>query len=261
MDLREIPSQPLTRHPWEVERAAFFAQVASRHAQGRPLRVLDVGAGDGYVARTLLDRLPTGSSVVCFDAHYSPEHLREFQAAAPKGITFQRELPRTPFDLIVMLDVIEHVPDDRAFLEQIKADCLRAEGRVLVSVPAHPALYTQHDVALGHYRRYTAAALRGALTSAGLTPVDAGGLFGLLIPARALGKLVELARGVRAAPDLDGLQDHVDSGLSNWGGGPLLTALVQQALRFDIRLAQRAARLKIALPGLSVWAIARPATS
>jgi 16S rRNA G1207 methylase RsmC len=71
MDLREMPDAPFRRHPWEVARARFFAQVLSDAGWlDAPRAVLDVGAGDGFLARQLLERLPAGSRVVCFDSEY-----------------------------------------------------------------------------------------------------------------------------------------------------------------------------------------------
>src|SRR4051812_41089294 len=97
MDLHEVPGTPFRRHPWEVARARFFAHVAAdaeiEQAGGdgtaaRPLRVLDVGAGDGYLARQLLGRMPPGSSVACVDAHYTDADLVRFADPPADGLTF-----------------------------------------------------------------------------------------------------------------------------------------------------------------------------
>ena len=85
MDLRERPQQSFARHPWETARAAFFCRVVrDANPAGTSLRVLDVGAGDGFVARALLPQLPPGSTVECYDAHYTDEMLRRLGPSPPR---------------------------------------------------------------------------------------------------------------------------------------------------------------------------------
>lgn len=62
-------------------------------------------------------------------------------------------------DLVLLTDVLEHVDDDVGLL---RAAARRAVpgARLLLTVPAHPELWSGHDVALGHRRRYTAASFR-----------------------------------------------------------------------------------------------------
>lgn len=71
-----------------------------------------------------------------------------------------------PFSLVVAMDVLEHVVDDHA---AAKAMCsaLVPGGRVVVSVPAHPWLYSYHDRAVGHLRRYKRRRLVALLVGAG----------------------------------------------------------------------------------------------
>ena len=61
-------------------------------------------------------------------------------------------------DAILLLDVLEHVEDDGALLE-VSLKALINSGRLLITVPAHPFLFSEHDVFLKHYRRYTSRVL------------------------------------------------------------------------------------------------------
>src|SRR5687767_1499205 len=101
MDLHELPDQPFQRHPWEIARARFFCRVlAARGALARPRRILDVGAGDGYLAHQLLASLPPGSAppeIICFDPHYTDVQLARLDQA--NGVRFTRETPPGKFDL------------------------------------------------------------------------------------------------------------------------------------------------------------------
>lgn len=270
-----MPGLPATRHPWEVARAHFFCTLLS--AEGLihgASRVLDVGAGDGYVARQLAAAMQQKAEVVCLDPHYSDQHLHSFQQAAngTAHVRFTRDSPEGLFDLILLLDVIEHVPDDHALLTGLVCDRLRPGGWVLVSVPAWQALYTRHDAFLGHYRRYQPAQLRRLLAQVGLRRVRGGGLFHALLLPRAMGKLVELARGTRSIPGIEGqgvdTSDGDDAGVTDagcgdtqgvggWTHGPALTAAVTAMLAADNALSGFASRAGVGLPGLSTWALCR----
>jgi hypothetical protein len=162
-------------------------------------------------------------------------------------------LPEERFDWVVLLDVLEHVHDDRALLADVVARNLVDGGRALVSAPAWAALYTQHDTALGHFRRYAATELEGVVRAAGLDPVLGGGLFASLLLPRAVGKLVELARGYRAAPHGGTLDSHIATAGGTWAGGPHLTRVVAAALKADASVCLAAASRSIRIPGLSVW--------
>jgi SAM-dependent methyltransferase len=258
MDLSEMPGALLRRHPWEVARARFFGRVLrDAGLLGAARRVLDVGAGDGYLAGTLLAELPAGSSAVCFDAHYSDEDLRRFGEGSSPGLSFSRERPAGRFDLILLLDVVEHVADDRGFLGAFVTDSLAPGGVVLVSVPAWPALFSRHDEALKHYRRYRPAACRALMAEVGLTIRRSGGLFHSLLVPRALAVV-----GERLLTSL-GRRPAVPSNLGDWRGGRAISTAVGGGLAADTFLSRLLARLGPsvpALPGLSFWALCEAAS-
>jgi SAM-dependent methyltransferase len=257
MDLNELPATPFRRHPWEIARARFFAQtVAGAIPVGRPVQVLDVGAGDGYLARQVLEALPVGSGVTCVDANYTERELAALASPSLAGLVFSRARPAQRFDVILMLDVIEHVADDRAFLAQILDDGLLAGGAVVVSVPAWDLLYGPHDLALKHFRRYQPAQCRALLEAAGLEIVRDGGLFHSLLVPRILQRIAEAMRGaLRRASGGDAPQRPAN--LGEWRGGAGISSLVTTALAMDTRLSSQLARLGYTLPGLSYWALAR----
>jgi len=246
MDLTEFPCASFTRHPWELVRARFFRRLLQRaNLLATRIDILDVGAGDGYFARSLLDVLPPGSRVVCHDAYYTDEDLERFSSSAPPGLTFSRTPQAGRFDLILLLDVLEHVPDDQAFLTELVDRNLAASGSLLISVPAWGALFSKHDEALKHYRRYSPAECRSVLAKAALVPQRQGGLFHSLFIARLLAVAVErvkkrLGRLPSAPPNL-----------GDWRGGQVLTSAVEGALAIDAAFAQ----FNFALPALTFWAL------
>ena len=257
MDLRELPAAPFVRHPWEIARARFFVGLVREVLpDGQRLRVLDVGAGDGYLATELVRALAAGSTVVCLDPHYSDDQIAALGAASGGAIHFTRDVTAARFDLLLLLDVIEHVPDDGEFLSRLVREHLDPCGYALVSVPAWQRLFTEHDVQLGHHRRYRPRQLDDVLGRAGLRRVDGGSLFSSLLLPRTAEKLVELARGVHSTPN-GAPPDHAATNVASFRGGKLLGAAVTWVLDRDADAGRALSRRGVILPGLSVWALGR----
>jgi hypothetical protein len=252
MDLRELPAATFRRHPWELARADFFVDLVGRHGSNKPIAVLDVGAGDGYLASKLIAVLPPGSRVACCDPNYTDSHIEAFTRAAPTGVAFHRELVESPVDWLLLLDVIEHVLDDVAFLDELVSTKLVPGGTALLSVPAWPALFSRHDELLGHYRRYRPVEFATVVRQSGLVEVDGGSLFSSLLLPRALSKALEPVRN-RATPEVSNGAAQAVTDASNWRGGRFSTAALTFALKADAGGARALARFGVKLPGLTLW--------
>jgi hypothetical protein len=252
MDLCEIPQGTFQRHPWEVARLRFFARVLRSHGVlARTHRVLDAGAGDGWFSGQLLRDLPADARIVCWDAHYAPEQLARFNAAGGAQ-SFTASWPEGRFDLLLLLDVLEHVEDDRGFLGKL-VDALEPGAATLISVPAWQALYTEHDRRLKHFRRYAPGQALEVLRGSGLVLEAQGGLFHSLLAARGLA----WAKEKLAPPAPSGSAED----LGTWRHGPLLTRAVQGALELDNRLSHLLSARHLDVPGLSWWALCRKPSS
>ncbi len=204
-------------------------------------RILDVGAGDAWFAEQLRHDHPGGAPIVCWDINYDADGVR---VEGQDGVLMTAERPSGRFDGLLMLDVIEHVDDDIGFVREVARDLMDENGWALVSVPAYQRLFTSHDTALHHYRRYSPLECRRLLETAGLTPVLQGGLFQSLLFVRGLQALREL---VSRPPE--------SHGIGAWRGGELLTRGVTQWLDLEGRLSiETATRTGFVLPGLSYWA-------
>jgi SAM-dependent methyltransferase len=92
------------------------------------------------------------------------------------------------YDLIAILDVLEHVENDGAALKAI-ARRLRHGGTILITVPQYPWLWSGHDIANHHFRRYTKATLRKAIGDAGLTVTLLQSFNSLLFPMAAADRI------------------------------------------------------------------------
>jgi hypothetical protein len=188
--------------------------------------------------------------LACWDVHY-PSDRPPDDPDARRGIEFSATRPTGTFGGVLMLDVIEHVPDDVAFVRDVVDGSLDSGGWVLASVPAYQSLFSSHDRALKHFRRYSPAELRTVLEAAGLSVVVRGGLFHGLLPARGAQVLRE-----RHRPPSDAAV-----GIGAWRGGTRLTKALTAVLDAETRISLvLATRHFPPVPGLSTWAFCRRTT-
>jgi hypothetical protein len=242
VDLKERRETGTQRHPWEIARAELFLSLLTQRDLLGGRDWLDVGAGDAWFADRLRTHLPNGASLTCWDPNYALEDLATDQHT---GITLTRDRPARRFDRILILDVIEHVEDDDRYLSAIVADLLTDDGWVLVSVPAYQSLFSSHDEALGHHRRYSPNSCRSLLTRSGLAVRSDGGLCSSLLFPRAIEVALERA----------GLVHRRAHGIGAWSARRAPTAVITRALILDGKLALTTSRLGHPLPGLSYWAL------
>jgi SAM-dependent methyltransferase len=133
-------------------------------------RILEIGAGDGQTICFLAKRFKNRQYVAC---EQDKKQLSRMRALIQKGnvqevaiveTDFREYVQAEPFDLIYAVDVLEHIPDDLAFVEKIK-EKLRPGGILFLHVPA-PGIDVFHDP--DHVRPgYEQADLRALLAKAG----------------------------------------------------------------------------------------------
>lgn len=190
MDVKEesILGPDLKEHWYYVSKGrALRSMLGDIQCEG----ILDVGAGSGIFSRQLLDA-GIGRSATCVDPAYSREHT-ELHNGQP--ISFVRSCGDETQDLVLFMDVLEHVEDDIELLREYSQTMPR-NGCVAITVPAFQFLWSGHDVFLEHYRRYTRSMLEAVVADAGLEVVRSRYFFGLLFPAVAAARLVN-ARQLR----------------------------------------------------------------
>jgi len=227
------------RHPWEVQRFNAYRRILGDHGALGARNVLDVGAGDGWFSDMLADVLPPDAVTVCWDVNYD-EH--DLEPARP-GQVRTRERPARGHDLVLLLDVLEHIEDPDAFIAESLVPITELGTPVLVAVPAYQRLFGAHDLALGHHRRYARRELLEQLAP-WIDVREHGSLFSSLLLPRATMVAAERRRGPRA----------VEHGVGNWSGGSTVTAAVNGVLSVDARAGRALGRAGIRLPGLSHWA-------
>jgi trans-aconitate methyltransferase len=242
MDLVERRSHTPARHPWETARVTAIAEILRDLNMDHP-SVLDVGCGDGYVVSSLHDRLRFGQ-VLSQDIHLEDEIIREIRRP---GIDFVRTLSGSDYraDVILLLDVLEHVEKPVELLKELADERLLPGGRIVITVPAFQRLSTRHDRVLKHFRRYSMSGLLDHVTKAGFEAQSSGYLFSSLLLPRALSVLLEKFR----SPN----QNTNSNGIGHWRGGERLTRVLHGALTLDNRLCLAARRHGLTVPGLTIW--------
>ncbi len=154
---------------WFVGRRRLVRRLIERFAPEREsLRLLDAGCGTGGTleALTRLDSL--GEVWGCDLASEALQLCRRRGFDRLKQSRIETlDFPDEHFDVVVSCDVLEHVPDDECAIGEI-VRVLAPHGIAVLTVPAHRWLWSQHDEALDHLRRYETRPFRELLEDAGL---------------------------------------------------------------------------------------------
>jgi ubiquinone/menaquinone biosynthesis C-methylase UbiE len=154
-----------------------------RYATGQAPTILEIGCSSGYCLEALRKELPHAQLI---GADYVRGPLEQLAQRLPNVPLLQFDLVHCPLpdnsiDVVVMLNVLEHIQDDGEAVRQV-ARILKPGGAVVIEVPAGPHLYDVYDKVLMHYRRYELAGLVRLLKGADLSVVHASNLGALLYP-------------------------------------------------------------------------------
>ena len=152
---------------WFQHRADCLTSVVLRFPPSGA--IFDIGGGNGFVSRTLID--------AGFDAVLVEPGEAGARNAAKRGIgtvicatLSTANFAADSLPAAGIFDVLEHVEDSAGFLGEIER-CLAPKGRLYITVPAFPWLWSDDDVAAGHFRRYTLPGLCREVEAAGFTPL------------------------------------------------------------------------------------------
>lgn len=182
-------------HFWIRRRFEVLRALCGPLLEGRP-GVAEVGCGNGLVQRQLEDEIGVAVDGFDLNTHALEQSLCRRGRLACYDVHDRNDRLRGLYDLVLLLDVLEHVEDEAGFLDDA-AFLAVPGGHLVVNVPASPRLYSRYDAAAGHLRRYTPRSLLEAGRRCGLEPLR-WTFWGLpLVPLAAARKLAVRA----AAPD------------------------------------------------------------
>lgn len=160
VDIFELNAELEDEHWWFCGRRTIMRRLvqAALPASGSSA-VIDIGCGTGANIAALF------SSHHCIGIDQSEEAIRLARTRFPKvdfvcgSVPADLEQTKDKTRFFLLMDVLEHVPDDAAFLSQL-VTMLRPGEYLLLTVPADMSLWSEHDVSHGHYTRYDMQSLK-----------------------------------------------------------------------------------------------------
>ena len=245
MDLLERDISFNNRHPWELSRTECLIGVFHRVFPGTfndVSKIADIGAGDRYFDLSMMKYFPKRDvKIYCIDANYTDGECGE------DGIilgTDVNDLPDNSFDCIFMMDVMEHVRDDKVFLNNVSKK-LKNNGVIIITVPAFQSLFSVHDEFLKHYRRYDINMLIKACYGTDMTFMSWQYFYTCL----------SLVRYVQIKLNL--LSMDKETGVAQWkySESALVTKIIKFCLNADFKLNTLLSKLGLHVPGLSLLAV------
>jgi SAM-dependent methyltransferase len=185
-------------HEKEADDGNHYIDRASRLHACRELEkylrtdgvILEIGSSSGYLIRDIKNAFP---ELLIIGSDCIPEPLEKIAVHHPDTPLIQFDLVNCPLpdhsvDVIIALNVLEHINDDRAALEQIHR-ILKPGGYAIIEVPANPSLYDFYDKQLKHFRRYSLDELSCKAENAGFVLQEASHLGFFVYPAFRFMKL------------------------------------------------------------------------
>lgn len=188
-------------HWWYRARRDILSDYLERYGNvPKGARILEIGCGTGHN----LPMLGQFGDVDAIEIDPAARSIASERLGKPVGDAPLPDLPgvaKGSYDLVAVLDVVEHIEDDVAALKGM-ASLLKPGGKILIAVPAHQWMWSAHDVVNHHHRRYSKAGLVKAIEAAGLKSRKLTYFNSLLFP---------LAAAARIAGRLTGRDDSDDS--------------------------------------------------
>ena len=249
MDLCEVTGN-FKRHPWELARVKTLAKILEMIEDPESIsRVLDVGCGDGFIANNVLKELPV-ERIDCIDINLQDSEIRKLSSLY-NDINFHNTfetLKTRKYNLILLLDVLEHIEDDISFLIEIIEDYMDLGGYCLLTAPAFSCLFSSHDRFLRHYRRYNLKGLMSLINNVHLESICCGYLFLSLIPIRLISLWYERFTKV---------DFMVNKGVGVWKYGKTITRTIASFLTLENVVSITLRKIGITIPGLTVWTLCK----
>ena len=156
------------KHWWFVARREVIKSfIKLQMNESSTSKVLEIGCGVGGN----VDLLSQSGDYLGIDMHkpaidYCSEKFPQFNFQCTRVEDIPQEFSSNKFDSIYILDVLEHIDDQRAILKSTQ-NYLTQNGKILLTVPAFEFLWSPHDDFVHHVRRYTKSGLKKTLEEAG----------------------------------------------------------------------------------------------
>ena len=232
------------RHPWELSRTEMIIRLYKRYAEKmRGVMVADIGAGDCFFDCQLVTVDSHIEKIIAIDINYREAPAVDSRIILKNNIS---ELDADSIDVIFMMDVLEHVFNDGAFLREV-ASKVKSDGLIVITVPAYPSLFSSHDRFLKHYRRYTHERLRKLIECNELQ----------ILSHHYFYLSLWIVRWLQVNIGLFGTKS--DTGIGTWpySSSNFVTKIVKHALNLDFLMNEIVHKFGISIPGLSLLAVCK----
>ncbi len=259
MDLKEsnISDEFSGRHPWEFARSEVVLSLIKKHydfSSKNECIVYDIGCGDIFFADRLSKKIKA-SKIIAIDNAFNSETISKLEKKFnnPAISIFQSiqqaKSINKPADIILLLDVLEHIKDDTKFLSSLLSESFVTNKTLFViTVPAFDDLFSSHDEFLNHFRRYSNKTLLNTINKAGLSAVEFGYFFFSLFLIRCLQSYKTKVFGSR---------DKTFTGVTKWKERKFLDYCLKNFLIIDFRLFKLLKNAGLKFPGLSNYIICK----
>ncbi len=252
MDLIEKSDTSL-RHPWELARFKVVKSLIDKHVDdyiGK--NVLDLGCGDLYFLDKFSNNKPD-AKFYAIDTAFNESFINSRRNSSIKLFKSLEHLPENEdliFDVVFLMDVIEHIENDLNFLKNLgESRYVSTNTLFLITVPAYQILFCEHDRFLGHYRRYTNSTLESTIKKTGLVSLKKGYFFfSLLVP-----RFLEVQKEKKDT----GKKAVSGTGLTHWNSNKFITNTIKTMLLLDFKISQIIKKLGITIPGLSNYMLCK----
>lgn len=181
-------------HFWFEARNELIAWAIEKYCPARD-NFLEIGCGTGFVLAGMAKRFAfgrmLGSEIFSQGLHFAAQRVQQaaFIQMDARKIPFREE-----FDVIGAFDVLEHIQEDEAVLQQIR-QALKPRGMLLLTVPQHDWLWSPSDDYACHVRRYSSRDCHAKLRAAGFHIVRSTSFVSLLLPLMMMSRLKKRKQG------------------------------------------------------------------
>jgi len=255
MDIKEYTINSLAdgimRHPWEKARAYFTLKLIDNFTNipnKRKINVLDIGCGDAYVIEKIASKYKD-AVFFAVDTAFTDEIIQDYISKSKDkySLNLFKELDQASscinanIDIVLLLDVLEHIEDDKSFLNLLSAYPFISETTLfIITVPAFQSLFSSHDIFLGHFRRYNKKSLKKLIYECDLSIIKQGYFFTSLLIPRFCALLFE--KNIRKVKQ---------KGVSSYSANKLFDVILFGILTLDYKISLFLSKLGINVIGLS----------
>jgi len=250
MDLTEFDrlfdKENYKRHPWEISRRDVMFQLLKSSEIKFPVkRIVDIGGGDAFIINEIYKQ-NLAEEYFTIDTAYSSEIISQLKTNYGENpihyvqnlTDYLVDFPAAESTLFLCMDVLEHLENENEILNHLT----EKNNYFLFAVPAFQSVFSNHDVLLGHYRRYNLKQLENVLKQHHFQIQSNGYYFTSLL----------LVRWMES-----NFNKNKKASIDNWTGGKFKSKLITSILRFDFCFTQLLQKFGIKIYGLSCYCICK----